>query len=331
MNNKEIIDLVGKIENKFEKLISVDDNFKFRYFLRLWEFLRTRNVFTAEIIESIINDFDLKLKEQVNCESVSNNDADSFFSYGWTYYTIEVGGTERDIAMFIRVMDKISKPSSFSKPWIEEILKLVTHYTESSSSDKNENLNRFFHHFLAPILEDVKEKLNQKQFIIHSLVKFKKKYEWFNKEILNETYIQDTKKGELNLKKLLYQHLFENNIEFTIEPTSASGEIDFLIEQIGENRIGCEVKIFKEDKNTIKNGIRNQLISYLIDHNLSTGYLIVFNLSNNVLRFNLQSHLEQCYIEIENKRIYIITINSMPFTASKIKGNPLIFGKKDLC
>ena len=77
-------------------------------------------------------------------------------------------------------------------------------------------------------------------------------------------------------------------IDFNVEPKSVSGIVDFITEQIGDNRIIADAKIYWPDKNKGKpylvSGF-NQVYTYTCDYNEPFGYLIIFKLAGEDIRF----------------------------------------------
>ena len=81
---------------------------------------------------------------------------------------------------------------------------------------------------ISPLCEYLEERLDEQQAILGLLVRYKKRCEWFNKPALlriaedEEAKKGDTKKRaevEKVLKEDLYRNLYDQGIEFTLNPS----------------------------------------------------------------------------------------------------------------
>ena len=306
--------IIEIIDRKWNRLIITDNKQFYRYFRRLWEFLR-ENPLTNEILLKITNERDLPIVKQLGGNSVSEFDAENIMKGHWTYYDKSVGGEERDIAAFIKMMDKLISTKvrenlNDIRTWSDDMYDMAIFYIDPQNKDKYSCIHHFFSLFLLPILEYVKDDLNSNMMLVSILHKFKQKSEWFEKRIMFDEYKQSTQNGEKILKKYFYKYLFEQGVPFFIEPKSPEGEVDFLIEQSGNERIGGEAKVYNgNNKSGLVHGIETQFLSYLRTHNLSVGYYIIFKVVQKELHLSFNLEQKVNYIDIDNKRIYIIVID----------------------
>lgn len=88
----------------------------------------------------------------------------------------------------------------------------------------DEALNQFREMFLEPLYEYIDDALDQQGAVLSLLLKYKRKVEWFEREALAQIASGDERK----LAKHLYAYLFDQGLDFHIEPQSASGEADLV-------------------------------------------------------------------------------------------------------
>jgi hypothetical protein len=205
-------------------------------------------------------------------------------------------------------------------PTIE--IKIIDIYIKHAT-DQHDKKDRFFSIFLEPLYIYLDEALDDERAMLVLLKRYKHKCEWFVREQLFSLWEKQTEKGEKVLAKHLYEYLFDQGIDFHIEPASASGEIDLLGDQVGDDRLVADAKIFNPDKGRGKAYLAkgfNQIYKYLLDYNESMGYLVVFNTSEKDLAFALSTQQSSApYLRLNHKTIYFIVINISPRIASASK------------
>lgn len=191
------------------------------------------------------------------------------------------------------------------------------------SSKYNEILETFKDVFVEPFYDYLDEHLDDNSLILSLLVKYKYKCEWFQREKLLSLWDSDTKRGEKNLAMHLYEYLYDQGINFSIEPASASGEADAVSSQRGEEPLIADVKIFNPEKGKSKDYIAKgfrQTYNYTLDYNEPIGYLVIFKTSDEELKFSLPNSAQNTpFIKHNNKTIFflVIDIHSYEKTASK--------------
>ncbi|MDY6795076.1 MAG: hypothetical protein SWK76_07330 [Actinomycetota bacterium] len=97
----------------------------------------------------------------------------------------------------------------------------------------------------------------------------------------------DTSKGEKHLALDLYEFLYNQGVDFMIEPASVSGEADLVAAQTGEYPLIADAKIYNPDKGKGKDYIAkalNQIYIYTQDYNEPFGYMVVYKTSDDELR-----------------------------------------------
>jgi len=197
----------------------------------------------------------------------------------------------------------------------------LTYNEKSDDFEDNESLDIFRADFLEPFYEYIDEHLDDQHVILYLLKKYKHRCEWFRSAQLRQTVSNDTAKGEKSLALDLYEYLHNAGIDFNIEPKSVSGIPDFVTEQIGENRIVADTKIYRPEKS--KSFFRssfNQIYIYLCDYNESFGYLVIYNVAEEDIRFLLpQTQSTFPSYTYNNKTIFFAVIDICDHNATASK------------
>ena len=194
-------------------------------------------------------------------------------------------------------------------------------------SKHNDSLEYFKSIFLEPLYEYIDEQIDDQRAILALLRRYKKKCEWFQREYLFKLWEGDTTKGEKHLSLHLYEYLHDQGLDFVIEPSSASGEVDLVSSQTGDYPLIADAKIFNPEKGKgtpyIAQGF-NQIYLYTLDYNEPFGFLIIFNTSGEDLRFTLGKQEQSTpFLVHNNKTIFLLVIDIFPHMTSASKRGPL--------
>lgn len=206
-----------------------------------------------------------------------------------------------------------------------------------SGREGNERLQSVFENFVDPFVNYLHDQLDEDNTILYLLEKYKKRTEWFTKNMLLEKYNKATKSYEQILEDDLRMFLFEQGIEYPFStPKSASGRADTVANLDTEEPLVLEIKIFDSNKNYKINRIKEgfaQIVKYSNDYNKNIGYLIIFNIDNIEIEYKFENlnNFFPSLIEFNNKFYYIITVNlNYEKSASKSDLNVLTVTEKDL-
>lgn len=200
-------------------------------------------------------------------------------------------------------------------------INVAHNYTHESKF--NEILESFKDIFIEPFYDYLDEHLDDSSFILSLLIKYKHKCEWFQRDSLLAMWESDTTRGEKNLSMHLYEYLYDQGIDFSIEPASASGEADAVSSQRADDPLIADVKIFNPEKGKNKDYIAKgfrQIYDYTLDYNEPIGYLVIFKTSEEELKFSLPNSARSTpFVEYNNKTIYfvVVDIHAYEKTASK--------------
>ena len=185
-----------------------------------------------------------------------------------------------------------------------------------AQAEESRELDTFRQLYLEPFYEYVDERLDDRNFILYCLERYKRTCEWFERERLFQIWSAETQRGEKLLALDLYRYLFEQGVEFHIEPWSASGEADMVATQASDNPLIADVKVFNPAKSKGKPYViraLQQVHTYTCDYNQPLGYVVIFNTSASQLRFSLTNPAQPVpRVLFNNKTIFFIVIDIFP-------------------
>ncbi len=120
---------------------------------------------------------------------------------------------------------------------------------------------------------------------------------------------ENTQRGERVLVTDLYEYLYGQGMELHMEPKSASGEIDFISEQVGEERLLIEAKVYHSDVSRLIAGF-GQIHAYACSYNQPFGYLVIYNVGNKLLDFEADTHASGIDgFSVTGRTIFVITVD----------------------
>ena len=183
-----------------------------------------------------------------------------------------------------------------------------------SNERKHEDaLNHFRELFLEPMYEYLDDALDQQGAVLSLLLKYKRKVEWFDREILVQLAAGDERK----LAKHLYAYLFDQGLEFHIEPQSASGEADLVAPELV-----LDAKVFDGSRRGVSylaSGV-HQVHTYARDFNQEVGYLVVFKTCPETIDFTFSlAGQDAPYVTVGGKIIFILIVDICPYETSASK------------
>jgi len=216
----------------------------------------------------------------------------------------------------------------------ELIIKIHYFFTgeHKGISDCLEGINDSCVEILA---EHLDEQLDASQTIMLLLYKYKHMIEWFNRSEARaiaegeHTYYPKTSK-EKGLASNLYGYMYEQGIEFHIEPSSVSGEADLITSQRDESRIILDAKYISsnfsesEIKRKVSFGFA-QVFTYCCDFNSEFGYLVVFKNHASVINIEADKQDDFSYVNLNGKIIFFVVVDIFEYKkpASK-RGAPKV-------
>jgi hypothetical protein len=190
----------------------------------------------------------------------------------------------------------------------------------STHGNYAELLDKFRTRYLRPFYDYLDEHLDDRNFVLFALVRYKWLCEWFERDALFNVWNQNLQRGEKTLALHLYRNLFEQGIDFQIEPWSVSGEADMVASQTSEHPLIADAKVFNPEKSKGGSYIRqafHQIYRYTCDYNQPIGYLVIFNTSEKQLNFDLKNESQPVpRITFNNKTVFFLEIDIFPHPES---------------
>jgi hypothetical protein len=177
--------------------------------------------------------------------------------------------------------------------------------------------------FIEPLFDYIDEQIDDRRNVLGLLRKYKHHVEWFRRDDLRTRFESDTQKGEKKLALDLYAYLHDQGLEFSIEPSSVSGEADLISAQSGEDRLVADVKIFDPGRSKGTSYLCAgfaQVYQYTKDYNDPFGYLVVYKACREDLSVNARDQdVAIPFFTHNNKTIFVMVIDifDYPEPASK--------------
>lgn len=302
MDKDFVQNLRYKLQKRVRKLNSA--NYQVFHFAvkQFWGFLNSHTV-----LKGILDDLDLRVKhtEAIADQAINEKDASPIFdteleNVGLSYFFLKKCAVSTNRFFEINLAHK---------------------YSDSSKHD--DALDYFKELFMETLYEYIDEQLDDQKAILAQLRRYKHKCEWFQRNRLFSMWEENTEKGEKLLALHLYDYLHDQGIDFVIEPSSISGEVDLIAAQKSDDPLVADVKIFNPDKSKgvsyLAKGF-HQIYQYTLDYNEPFGYLIIFKTCEQDLKFSLANKEQDTPLILHNnKTIFLITIDIFPHDTSASK------------
>lgn len=303
MNDQFVQHLRYKLQKRIRRLNSISDSSRYHYqLIQFWNYLQSENLFKGILDELKLACPECEEKAKEIIEEESYLDADTELKHSATCYFL-----------LRHCIDQ--------KDDVDIEYHITSNFTRSSyADDVHESRDRFHSTVVESLYEYIDENLDDQRAILALLRRYKYRSEWFNRSELYNRWNSDTQKGEASLAYNMYEYLFDQGLDFTIEPRSASGEADLVSAQTGDERLVADAKIFNPSKSKglsyIADGV-SQIYDYTCDYNQNFGYLIIFKTCRNELNFALTDISQGTpNLVYNNKSIFLITIDIYDYEKS---------------
>lgn len=180
--------------------------------------------------------------------------------------------------------------------------------------DLNGAKQAFVERLIIPIISYLHEQLDNVNFILYLLEKYKLRTEWFTRGELKAKYQNASKQYENIFEDDIRLFLFDQGVEYPFStPKSASGRADVVSLINTEDPLVMEIKIYDTNRNYGKDRIISgftQIAKYTNDYHKNIGYLVVFNLDE--VEIEIEGELDDKWpnrVLFNGKTYYIIIIN----------------------
>lgn len=211
-----------------------------------------------------------------------------------------------------------------NQTYITKIDQFVPLYAQNVDSNNIVAIIRSI--FLEPFYDYVDEQIDDQKIVLNLLIRYKHRSEWFHADHLRTLMKKKSRKAENQLALNLYSYLHDQGLDFSIEPSSISGEIDIIAAQNTEDPFLADVKIF-DNRGRGKMYIRkafNQIYTYAQQYNEHFGYLVIFKDTDKDLYFSLSNKFSRIPVVTYNyKTIFLLTIDIHEYQDPVSKRDPL--------
>jgi len=309
MNKDYLQNIRYKLQKRVAYLKSCKPNMFHAVLKRFWNFVENEY-----ILKGIIEDLKTKYPE-------ISKIADEYLDPNAELIDI-LNTEEENAALCFQILEKLAKEDDLDN---EETARIGWNFIGRTNFD--EGYEAFYDFIIDPFCEYLDESLDDSKAILAYLLKYKQRTEWFHNNRLFEMWTNNTQQGEISLAKDLYEYLFDQGIDFYIEPSSAVGRVDLIESQTGKDRLIADVKIFNPEQSKgvsyISKGF-NQVYTYTHSYNQPIGYMIIFKTCENDLQFSLKDQdSEFKYVNYNNKTIFFLTIDIFNYEKSASKRGTL--------
>jgi hypothetical protein len=305
MNKDYIQNLRYKLQKRVRRVNSSDHNLFHFVLKQFWGFLQDQPLFLG-----IMQELSLKAYRVAD-------DVEKIFSgHGSIYFDSE----EETAACAYLVIKRCVESDDM------DIEKRIAHKYRNISNH-NEALKAFNEIFIESFYEYLDENLDDSGFILSLLRRYKHKCEWFLRNSLYEKWEKETRNGEKLLAFHLYEYLHDQGVEFSIEPSSASGEADLISSQNSDEPLIADVKIFNPEKGKGKDYIAKgfrQIRTYTLDYNEPMGYLIIFKTCEEDIKLPFANQAQMTpFVQHNNKTIFFLVVDVYPYEKPASKRSKL--------
>jgi hypothetical protein len=210
----------------------------------------------------IIQNLQHKLQQRTNRLNSSLNPNSPIFSHSsvkqyWSFlnkYPVLVSILDELSCHFSNIKDKIDVKSRFDifdtdsensaacYFTLQQLVNLEDQEIINQSIYPYVLIDQFKYTYLTNLCEYIDEQLCDKRITLALLKRYKHKCEWFQRENLFKLRDNNSRKGEKLLASHLYEYLYDQGLDFTIEPYSVSGEVDLIDDKQGDNPFVAEAK-----------------------------------------------------------------------------------------
>lgn len=192
---------------------------------------------------------------------------------------------------------------------------------------------------LDGLYEYLDEQIDSRNALYGIILKYKQRSEWFCRNRLRDTVSKgiEGKSGERALTVDLQEYIFNQGVEFYIEPSSSSGEADLIIKASEGKSIIIDAKyiqsgsIRSEIVRKISTGF-HQVMRYCTDYNEHEGYLVTFVSIDRRIDLELEEIDGIKFLRLGSKVIYhlFVDISDSPSASKSGKAVEILIKREEL-
>jgi hypothetical protein len=181
---------------------------------------------------------------------------------------------------------------------------------------EDESIERLRDIAVDGVYEFLDEGVDSRNAIMGLLIKYKQRSEWFHRarlRALANEGVERRRPGEESLAVDLQEYVFDQGVEFSIEPTSASGEADLVLRDVDGSHVVLDAKYISAGappsvfKDKLARGF-HQVARYCNDFHEPAGYLVVFIADEKLPRLPVELSDGFEYITVKGRQVYYIPV-----------------------
>lgn len=203
-------------------------------------------------------------------------------------------------------------------PSLRRLIQILAYMVSGVTEKNNDAIEIVRDTLISGFYEYLDEQLDARNALLGLLLKYKHRSEWFRRYRLRDIaangleYRKDG--GERALAIDLYEYVFDQGVDFSIEPKSASGEADLIARDSDGRYIVIDAKYISptDPPSKIRDKLAagfHQVARYCEDHNESYGYLVPYINHKKSLRLPLEEIDGFRYLTVKGKIIYYIPVD----------------------
>lgn len=183
-------------------------------------------------------------------------------------------------------------------------------------NDDDANVDRLRDIAVEGFYEYLDESIDSRNAMMGLLVKYKQRSEWFHRprlRALARDGVAKHRAGEESLAVDLHEYIFDQGVEFSIEPTTASGEPDVVLLDVDGAKVVIDAKYVPKDappsvfKKKIAEGF-HQVARYCADVHEPVGYLVVFIEDTKLPRLPTVASDGFEHFELKGKHVFYLPV-----------------------
>lgn len=216
----------------------------------------------------------------------------------------------------------------------------LTYYLLSNfQRESDDHLESLRNVALDGLYEYLDEQIDSRNALYGIILKYKQRSEWFRRERLRSIVTKgiEGKSGERALVVDLQEYIFNQGVEFYIEPSSSSGEADLIIKASGGKSIIIDAKYIKSESTRseivrkISSGF-HQVMRYCDDYNEHEGYLVTFVSIDKRIDLELEEIDGIKLFRLGSKVIYhlFVDISDSPSASKAGKAEEILIKREEL-
>lgn len=309
MNFEITQSLQRKLERRIERLRTIDGRFLSSAMKQFFYFLETE-----PILQGILNKKEIEISLSENTKKF----------YGWEDLSKIEDENELIKMLIVELKNLADKNYGLDTGRIAE--NFGCHAT-----DPNKLREFIFATIIQPFCDYFIEQLDNQSAILGFILRYKHRSEWFHSDKLRKIADDELERKQSGEKKRaviedclatdFYAYLYDEGLDFHIEPSSITGKIDLIEggkrpllegQKNSSHRLLADAKVFDSDNRDagyIGKGF-GQILRYCKKYDEPFGYLIIYNISEGELEFDLPNTINGIPIyEHYGKTIVFIVID----------------------